>query len=71
MKAKLGESLARVGLNGFLLGILCAIGLAGILPELGSTDSSLPWKPFIQVGIALLFFFYGLKLDPAQLRKGF
>lgn len=70
MKTKLGESLARVGLNGFLVGILCAIGLGAILPELGSTESNLPWKPFIQVGIALLFFFYGLKLDPAQLRTG-
>ena len=70
MKAKLSESLARVGLNGFLVGILCAIGLAAILPELGSTESNLPWKPFIQVGIGLLFFFYGLKLDPAQLRTG-
>ena len=70
MKTILGESLARVGLNGFLVGILCAIGLAAILPELGSMESSIPWKPFIQVGIALLFFFYGLKLDPAQLRIG-
>jgi len=70
MKAKLSASLARVGLNGFLLGIFVAIGLAAILPELGSTESTIPWKPFIQVGIALLFFFYGLKLDPAQLRSG-
>jgi sodium/bile acid cotransporter 7 len=70
MKAKLSASLARVGLNGFLVGILVAIGLAAILPELGSTESTIPWKPFIQVGIALLFFFYGLKLDPAQLRSG-
>jgi sodium/bile acid cotransporter 7 len=70
MKAKLSETLDRVGLNGFLVGILCAIGLAAILPELGSTESNLPWKPFIQVGIGLLFFFYGLKLDPAQLRTG-
>ena len=70
MKAKLSTSLARVGLNGFLLGIFVAIGLADILPELGSTESTIPWKPFIQVGIALLFFFYGLKLDPAQLRAG-
>ena len=70
MKAKLSTSLARVGLNGFLLGIFVAIGLAAILPELGSTESTIPWKPFIQVGIALLFFFYGLKLDPAQLRAG-
>ena len=70
MKAKFSASLARVGLNGFLLGIFVAIGLAAILPELGSTESTIPWKPFIQVGIALLFFFYGLKLDPAQLRAG-
>jgi sodium/bile acid cotransporter 7 len=70
MKAKLSASLARVGLNGFLLGIFVAIGLAAILPELGSMESNIPWKPFIQVGIALLFFFYGLKLDPAQLRAG-
>jgi len=70
MKGKLSASLARVGLNGFLLGIFVAIGLAAILPELGSMESNIPWKPFIQVGIALLFFFYGLKLDPAQLRAG-
>lgn len=70
MKTKLSASLARVGLNGFLLGIFVAIGLAVILPELGSMESNIPWKPFIQVGIALLFFFYGLKLDPAQLRVG-
>jgi sodium/bile acid cotransporter 7 len=70
MKTKLSASLARVGLNGFLLGIFVAIGLAVILPELGSMESNIPWKAFIQVGIALLFFFYGLKLDPAQLRAG-
>ncbi len=70
MKAKLSASLARVGLNGFLVGIFVAIGMAAILPELGSTESTIPWKPFIQVGIALLFFFYGLKLDPNQLRSG-
>ena len=57
MKTKLASLLARVGLNGFLLGILAAIGLAALLPEFGSTESNLPWKPFIQVGIALLFFF--------------
>ncbi|MEK0442520.1 MAG: hypothetical protein RL403_1498 [Bacteroidota bacterium] len=70
MKTKLASLLARVGLNGFLLGILAAIGLAALIPEVGSSESNLPWKPIIQVGIALLFFFYGLKLDPNQLRSG-
>jgi sodium/bile acid cotransporter 7 len=67
---KLGSLLTRVGLNGFLLGIFLAIGLAALVPELGSQQSSYPWKPFIQVGIALVFFLYGLKLDPKQLRVG-
>ena len=67
---KLVSLLTRVGINGFLLGIFLAIGLASLVPELGSQQSSFPWKPFIQVGIALLFFLYGLKLDPAQLREG-
>ncbi len=70
MKTKLASLLGRVGLNGFLLGILAAIGMAALFPEIGSSESTIPWKPFIQVGIALLFFFYGLKLDPTQLRVG-
>lgn len=67
---KLGSLLARVGLNGFLLGIILAIGLAALVPALGAQQSSVPWKPLIQVGIALVFFLYGLKLDPRQLREG-
>lgn len=70
MKARLTSLLSRVGLNGFLLGILVAIGLASIFPEVGSLESNLPWKPFIQVGIGFLFFFYGVKLDPDQLSLG-
>jgi solute carrier family 10 (sodium/bile acid cotransporter), member 7 len=70
MKTKIGNLLTRVGLNGFLLGIFGAIGLASVFPDFGSAGSGIPWKPFIQVGIAFLFFFYGLKLDPNQLRVG-
>lgn len=70
MKTKIGTLLARVGLNGFLIGIFGAIGLASVIPDFGSAGSGIPWKPFIQVGITFLFFFYGLKLDPNQLRVG-
>lgn len=70
MKTKLPSLLARVGLNGFLLGILVVIGMAALFPEFGAANSNLPWKQVIQVGISLLFFFYGLKLDPSQLRIG-
>jgi len=62
--------LQRVGINGFLLGLFFAIGMAAIFPEVGSAESELPWKPIINVGIAFVFFFYGVKLDPIQLKSG-
>ena len=67
---KLAQTLNRVGINGFLLGLFVAIGLASIFPEVGSEGSNLPWKPVINVGIALVFFFYGVKLNPEQLKSG-
>jgi sodium/bile acid cotransporter 7 len=70
MNGKLAQTLQRVGINGFLLGLFAAIGLAAIFPEVGSAESGIPWKPMINVGIAFVFFFYGVKLDPEQLRAG-
>lgn len=70
MKSNLIQTLGKVGINGFLIGLFVAIALAAIFPEVGSSQSELPWKPFINVGIGLVFFFYGVKLDPIQLKKG-
>jgi sodium/bile acid cotransporter 7 len=70
MIGKLIHTLNRVGINGFLLGLFAAIGFASLFPELGSEESGLPWKPVINVGIALVFFFYGVKLNPEQIKAG-
>lgn len=70
MTGKLIQTLQKVGINGFLVGLFAAIGLAALIPEVGASDSSIPWKPIINFGIALVFFFYGVKLNPAQLRVG-
>lgn len=70
MNSKLAKILSKVGINGFLLGLFVAIALASLFPELGSEQSGLPWKPVITSGIALVFFFYGVKLDPIQLKNG-
>lgn len=70
MIQKLIQTLQRVGINGFLLGLFVAIGLAAVFPEVGAMESGLPWKPIINLGIAFVFFFYGVKLDPKQLRSG-
>ena len=67
---KIWSLLKRVGLNGFLLGLFGAIALGYLFPEWGAASSPVPWKPIINVGIALVFFFYGVKLDPNQLRQG-
>ena len=70
IRLKLLQTLSKVGINGFLLGIFFSIALASWFPEIGSEQAVIPWKPIINVGIALLFFFYGVKLNPEQLKAG-
>ncbi|WP_373399235.1 bile acid:sodium symporter family protein [Algoriphagus halophilus] len=70
MFRKLLGTLNKVGINGFLLGIFAAIFLGYLLPFFGSSESMIPWKPIINVGIGLVFFFYGVKLNPEQLKSG-
>ncbi|WP_192349501.1 bile acid:sodium symporter family protein [Algoriphagus sp. Y33] len=70
MVQKLAKTLNKVGINGFLLGLFAAILLAWIFPFVGSNQSPVPWKPIINVGIGLVFFLYGVKLDPVQLKAG-
>src|SRR5688500_4656359 len=62
--------LSRAGLNGFFLLIMAMVGLAWLFPEAGNTNSPLHLKQVGNVGVAIIFFFYGLKLDPPKLRAG-
>jgi sodium/bile acid cotransporter 7 len=62
--------LARAGLDWFLLALLGMVGVAYWQPSLGSPASPVPWHLITTVGVALVFFFYGLKLNLAKLRKG-
>ena len=64
------DLLARAGLDWFLLGLLGAVALAYAQPGLGSKASPVPWKLITTVGVALVFFFYGLKLSLEKLRAG-
>lgn len=70
MKNKLVQTLNKVGINGFLIGLFVAILLGYLFPTAGSTESPFPWKPIIDIGISLVFFFYGVKLDPVQIKSG-
>ncbi|SFQ50941.1 bile acid:sodium symporter family protein [Hymenobacter arizonensis] len=62
--------LARAGLDWFLLALFGVVALAYFLPDLGSKASPVPWKLITTVGVALVFFFYGLKLSLEKLRAG-
>lgn len=54
--------------NGFILALFAAILLAYFSPSL---LSAFPLETIIDIGIGLIFFFYGLKLAPADLKAGF
>ena len=62
--------LARAGLDWFLLALIAVVALAYWQPGLGSSTSPVPWKLITTVGVALVFFFYGLKLSLGKLRAG-
>ena len=51
----------------FILGIISMIVLARLIPGIGGDDSFFSLKEITQFGIALLFFFYGLRLSPEKL----
>lgn len=53
--------------DGFIAGIILMIILAWLIPGIGGESSLIQLKYLIKYGIALLFFFYGLRLSPDRL----
>lgn len=53
--------------NGFILSLFAAILFAYIFP---SIPQYFPIESLIDIGIALIFFFYGLKISPGDLKLG-
>ena len=54
----------------FIGGLMFMIFLAWLNPGLGMDTTPMNLGLFIDVGIVLIFFFYGLKLDPEKLKQG-
>lgn len=61
---------ASYGFDTFLLSLIALIGLASLWPDLGKEGGPLPLKEITTYGISLIFFFYGLRLSPEELRSG-
>ncbi|SFN38865.1 bile acid:sodium symporter family protein [Salegentibacter flavus] len=54
--------------NGFIAALFAAIIIAYFLPQ---GIEIFPLKTITDIGIGLIFFFYGLKLSPAEFKMGF
>jgi len=67
---KIKATLAKVGINGFFFALILMVFLAYLFPQIGEDDSVLPLGEITDIGVFLIFFFYGVKLSPAQLRLG-
>lgn len=54
--------------HGFIVAIFISIGIAYFFPQ---GIDLLPLKTITDIGIGLIFFFYGLKLSPQEFKTGF
>jgi len=54
----------------FVLSIIGTIIIAYFFPQWGAQESNVPIDTISVIGISLIFFFYGLKLNPTQLKSG-
>lgn len=68
--SKLRSTLQKVGLNTFFFLLIGTIFLAKAFPEWGTESTPIPLKDITGAGISFIFFFYGVKLSPEQLRSG-
>lgn len=62
--------LHRFKVDPFVTAIVCCIALAYFYPQAGSENSQIPLDEIGHYGVALIFFFYGLKLNPEKLKNG-
>lgn len=60
----------RFGLDGFILALIGMILLAWIYPPAGAKDSPVPFSAIANVGVSIIFFFYGLRLSLQKLLTG-
>ena len=66
----LSRRLTGLGLDGFVLSLMAAVGLAWLVPGLGRSGGVLHIDAVATYGVALIFLLYGLTLSAARLKDG-
>jgi solute carrier family 10 (sodium/bile acid cotransporter), member 7 len=64
------EIIQRAGFDAFILALMGAVLLAWLWPYPGTDSAPIPLGKVAGYGVSVIFFFYGLKLNLAQLRVG-
>jgi solute carrier family 10 (sodium/bile acid cotransporter), member 7 len=62
--------LTRTGIDPFLIWLVAMIALAYIWPTPGIQEGLFSLKGAANLGVSLIFFFYGLRLSPSKLKIG-
>ncbi len=57
-------------IDGFIVGLICMIILAYFFPQYGSGANGEILSKITTIGISFMFFFYGLKLSPSEMKRG-
>jgi sodium/bile acid cotransporter 7 len=57
-------------LDRFVSALFIAVAVAWFFPQLGARRSGIPLDAICSAGIALIFFFYGVKLSPGKIMAG-
>jgi sodium/bile acid cotransporter 7 len=70
MANKVSYFLARFGLDWFILSLIGVIVLASQFPGPGVADGPFSISSIANIGVSLIFFFYGLKLNRSKLVAG-
>ncbi len=52
------------------MAIIAVVMIAYLSPEPGSEQSTIPLDTISSIGVSLIFFFYGLKLNPEKIKSG-
>lgn len=63
-------NLKKVKINLFVIAIAVSVAIAYFFPQLGRSNSPIPLDTISSWGIALIFFFYGLKLSTEEIKSG-
>lgn len=63
-------NIKNIKIDYFVVAILLSVAIAYWFPQPGLSDSSVPLDAISSWGIALIFFFYGLKLSTGEIKSG-